>query len=55
MFRRGAGNGNSPLPTDPAPAFYPDMLGAISNIPDRAVKWGAAFESNHGPQVTGDP
>src|SRR6267154_1036584 len=24
MFRRGAGNGNSPLPTDPAPAFYPD-------------------------------
>jgi hypothetical protein len=24
VFRGGAGNGNSPLPTDPAPAFYPD-------------------------------
>jgi hypothetical protein len=24
VFRRGAGNGHSPLPTDTAPAFYPD-------------------------------
>src|SRR5258708_38698638 len=24
MFRQGAGNSNSPLPTDAAPAFYPN-------------------------------
>jgi hypothetical protein len=45
VFRRGAGHGNSPLPTDTAPAFYPTRMRESRSVEGVACKHDSYSDS----------